>query len=63
MPTNENVKRVVSAGGRRMEAVEGVREVRDNIAHAIDKSLKTRPYTTLALAVAVGFLLGAIWTR
>ena len=45
------------------DAVEAVREVRDNMSAAIDKSLQTRPYTTLALAAALGFLLGAMWAR
>jgi membrane protein len=30
---------------------------------AIDKSLKRRPYTTLALTLALGFLLGVMWAR
>jgi ElaB/YqjD/DUF883 family membrane-anchored ribosome-binding protein len=51
------------AQGSGLEALQGVREVRDNVARAIDKSLATRPYTTLALAVAIGFVLGATWTR
>ena len=54
---------VADARDTGMEAVEGVREVRDNVADAIDKSLKKRPYTTLALAAAAGFLLGAILAR
>jgi len=33
------------------------------MADAIDKSLKRRPYTTLVLAVGVGFVLGALWAR
>jgi ElaB/YqjD/DUF883 family membrane-anchored ribosome-binding protein len=45
------------------EAVEAVAEVRDNMATAIDRSLKDRPYTTLALAVGLGFALGALWAR
>ena len=45
------------------EAVEAVSEVRDNVAVAIDKSLKKRPYTTLALTLGVGFVLGAMWAR
>jgi ElaB/YqjD/DUF883 family membrane-anchored ribosome-binding protein len=45
------------------EAVEAIADVRDNMATAIDRSLKDRPYTTLALAVGVGFLLGALWAR
>jgi ElaB/YqjD/DUF883 family membrane-anchored ribosome-binding protein len=45
------------------EAVEAVGEVRDNVQIALDKSLKKRPYTTLILAVGVGFVLGALWAR
>ena len=59
-----NVRSVVSdAQDKGREAVEAVSEVRDNLAVAIDKSLKKRPYTTLALTLALGFLLGAIWAR
>ena len=59
-----NVRSVVSdAQGKGREAVEAVSEVRDNVAVAIDKSLKKRPYTTFALTLALGFLLGAIWAR
>ena len=45
------------------EAVEAVGQVRDNLQEGIDKSLETRPYTTLMLAVGVGFVLGALWAR
>ena len=30
---------------------------------AIDESLESRPYTTLALSLAAGFVLGALWKR
>jgi ElaB/YqjD/DUF883 family membrane-anchored ribosome-binding protein len=40
-----------------------VREVGDNMVDAIDASLKKRPYTTLALALGIGFLFGATWRR
>ena len=46
-----------------MEAVGAVREVGDNVVDAIDESLRKRPYTTLALAAAIGFLFGATWRR
>lgn len=46
-----------------LEAVDAVREVGDNLVDAIDVSLKKRPYTTLALALGIGFLLGATWRR
>jgi ElaB/YqjD/DUF883 family membrane-anchored ribosome-binding protein len=45
------------------EAVDAVREVGDNMAEALDRSLKQRPYTTLALALGIGFLFGATWRR
>jgi ElaB/YqjD/DUF883 family membrane-anchored ribosome-binding protein len=45
------------------EALEAFAEVRDNMAIPIDRSLKDRPYTTLALAIGLGFLLGALWAR
>jgi ElaB/YqjD/DUF883 family membrane-anchored ribosome-binding protein len=57
----EGVMSDVSAKGQ--EAVEAVRDVGDNVVDAIDESLKKRPYTTLAIAVAIGFLFGATWRR
>jgi ElaB/YqjD/DUF883 family membrane-anchored ribosome-binding protein len=45
------------------EAVDAVREVSDNFVEAIDESIKTRPYTTLAIVAALGFLFGATWRR
>ena len=45
------------------EAREAVGEVADTFTDAIDESLETRPYTTLAITLGVGFLLGAIWRR
>lgn len=60
--TRTNVRSVVSdAQDKGRDAVKAVGEVGDNVANAIDKSLKDRPYTTLALAVAAGFVLGAMW--
>ena len=46
-----------------LEAVDAVREVGDNLVDAVDESLKKRPYTTLALALGIGFLFGATWRR
>jgi ElaB/YqjD/DUF883 family membrane-anchored ribosome-binding protein len=48
---------------RGQDAIDAVREVGDNMVAAIDESLKSRPYTTLALAVGIGFLFGATWRR
>jgi ElaB/YqjD/DUF883 family membrane-anchored ribosome-binding protein len=54
---------MADAGERGRDAVDAVREVGDNMRDAIDKSLRERPYTTLALALGLGFLLGANWRR
>jgi ElaB/YqjD/DUF883 family membrane-anchored ribosome-binding protein len=52
-----------SAKSKGREAADAVGEVRDNLANAIDESIEKRPYTTLALALAMGFVVGAIWKR
>jgi ElaB/YqjD/DUF883 family membrane-anchored ribosome-binding protein len=51
------------AGKKGQEAMDNVRGVGDALAVAIEKSVTTRPYTTLVLAVAAGFLFGATWRR
>jgi ElaB/YqjD/DUF883 family membrane-anchored ribosome-binding protein len=45
------------------EAVSAVREVSDHFVEAIDESIKTRPYTTLAIVAGLAFLFGATWRR
>jgi ElaB/YqjD/DUF883 family membrane-anchored ribosome-binding protein len=40
-----------------------MREVSDQFVEAIDESIKTRPYTTLGMALGLGFLFGAMWRR
>src|SRR6202043_1753725 len=51
---------ISDAGEKGREAIGAVREVGDNVVDAVDKSLKQRPYTALALASGLGFLFGAI---
>jgi ElaB/YqjD/DUF883 family membrane-anchored ribosome-binding protein len=51
------------AGAKGREAADAVRDVTDTLAEAIDDSIARRPYTTLALALGLGFLLGAAWRR
>src|ERR1700747_1765247 len=51
------------AQGTSREAVYAMREVSDKFVEAIDESIKDRPYTTLAIAVGLGFLFGATWRR
>ena len=41
-----------------MEAVDAVRDASDHVVDAIEESIKTRPYTTLAIAFGLGFLFG-----
>jgi len=59
-----NIEGVMAdATGKRQDAMNAVREVGDNLLDAIDHSLEKRPYTTLALAAGIGFLLGAMRRR
>jgi ElaB/YqjD/DUF883 family membrane-anchored ribosome-binding protein len=50
-------------GENAQEAAEAVREVRDTFADAIEESVRERPYTMLAIAIGLGFIIGAAWRR
>jgi ElaB/YqjD/DUF883 family membrane-anchored ribosome-binding protein len=39
----------------------GAGEVAGNLKGAVDKSVKDQPMATLAVAAALGFVLGALW--
>jgi ElaB/YqjD/DUF883 family membrane-anchored ribosome-binding protein len=54
---------VSDAQDKGREAADAVREVTDNFVDALDQSLKTRPYVTLALVAGVAFLFGATWRK
>jgi len=45
------------------EAVDAMREVSEKFVDAVDESNENRPYTTLAMAIGLGFLFGATWRR
>ena len=45
------------------QVADAVTDVRDNLANAIDESIEQRPYTTLGIALAIGFVAGAMWKR
>ncbi len=45
------------------EAVDAMHDISDKFVEAVDESIKNRPYTTLAMAVGLGFLFGAITRR
>jgi len=54
---------VSDAQDKGREAAHAVRDVSDNFVDAVDESIKSRPYATLALVAAVGFIFGAAWRR
>jgi ElaB/YqjD/DUF883 family membrane-anchored ribosome-binding protein len=54
---------VADAQDKSREAVDAMREVSDQFVEAIDESIKNRPYTTLAIALGLGFLFGTMWRR
>jgi ElaB/YqjD/DUF883 family membrane-anchored ribosome-binding protein len=59
-----NFEGVVSdAAAKGQDAINVAREVSDTAIEAIDDSLKKRPYTTLAIAFGIGFLIGAMRRR
>lgn len=43
------------------EASHRVQEVAGNFATAVDRSVKDQPTTTLLMAAALGFVIGALW--
>ena len=45
------------------DAADALREVSDHFVEAVDESIRTRPYTTLAIAAGLGFLFGMAWRR
>jgi ElaB/YqjD/DUF883 family membrane-anchored ribosome-binding protein len=54
---------VADAQDKGRDAASAVREVSDHFVDALDESLKTRPYTTLAIVAGIAFLFGATWRR
>ena len=63
----EQFKKVADrAEGLASDAVDQLREtgageVAGNLKGAVDKSVKAQPMATLAMAAALGFVLGALW--
>jgi ElaB/YqjD/DUF883 family membrane-anchored ribosome-binding protein len=51
------------AQAKGQEAVAAMRDVSNHFADAVDESIKNRPYTTLALAAGIAFLLGTTLRR
>jgi ElaB/YqjD/DUF883 family membrane-anchored ribosome-binding protein len=55
----ESVANRVAEQGR--EAGERMQEVAGNFKGALNRSIRDQPMATLAVAAAVGFVLGALW--
>jgi len=49
------------AANQMREVSDRTGEVAGNVKKAVDKSVKDQPMATLAMAAAVGFVLGALW--
>lgn len=45
------------------EAADALLEMRDSVADAVEESVRNRPFTTLAMALGIGFVMGAVWRR
>ena len=54
---------LAEAQDKGQEAASAVREVSDHFVEALDESIKTRPYATLAMVAGLAFLFGATWRR
>jgi ElaB/YqjD/DUF883 family membrane-anchored ribosome-binding protein len=54
---------LAEAEDKGQEAVNALREVSDRFVEALDQSIKTRPYATLAIVAGIAFLFGATWRR
>jgi len=54
---------VAGAKNKGRESVDAMRDVSDTFVDAVDESIAKRPYTTLALVAAIGFVFGATWRR
>lgn len=59
LTTAEGAARSVAEQGR--EASERVGAVAGNLKTAVNKSVKEQPMATLAVAAAMGFVVGALW--
>jgi ElaB/YqjD/DUF883 family membrane-anchored ribosome-binding protein len=54
----ERGERIAAQGA---ELSDNVQKVATNFSKALDKSVTEQPMTTLGMAVAAGFVLGALW--
>lgn len=52
---------VTSVAETGRDAGQRVQEVAGNLKTAVDRSVKDQPMATLAVAAAMGFVIGALW--
>jgi hypothetical protein len=45
------------------EAANAVVEFGEELGESLEETLRTRPLTTLAIAIGVGFMFGTAWRR
>jgi ElaB/YqjD/DUF883 family membrane-anchored ribosome-binding protein len=57
----ENLEDVVTEKGQ--EAADAVWDATENIGDSLEEALRTRPMTSLAVALGIGFLFGTAWRR
>jgi ElaB/YqjD/DUF883 family membrane-anchored ribosome-binding protein len=55
----EGAAQAVAEQGRQIQ--DNVQVVANNFRTAFEKSMRDQPYTTLAMAAGIAFVLGAIW--
>ena len=58
---DDKVSQAARSVRNQAETTQGVQAVADTFYTAIKTSLKQQPMTTLGFAVAMGFVLGALW--
>jgi ElaB/YqjD/DUF883 family membrane-anchored ribosome-binding protein len=54
---------LADASERGRQAVDTVRQRADTALDELEDSVRRRPFASLALALGLGFLVGAIWRR
>jgi ElaB/YqjD/DUF883 family membrane-anchored ribosome-binding protein len=60
----DNVDGIVSsASAKGLYTTKAVRDVTDHVGEAVEESLHTRPFATLAVAIGIGFIFGVAWRR
>lgn len=54
---------IAEAGEKGLDAVDTVRAKTDTALEALEDAVRQRPFTTLGVALGLGFLFGATWRR